>query len=504
MMQSSWEIWDWYAKDLAEKDAKIEKDKNRNKAKKSATDTNRKVVDEGKKKKKDPMYTYAMQRSLRTVERVVNQNAFDDILMYFAFWGDDSDKIKPDQGSLLPLWQFSSPVTRHRMVTDLCWNATHQDLFAVGLGSFDFRRQSTGVVAVYSLKNPSCPDYVYLTESGVMSLDFNSTQMTALLACGLYDGSICVFDLGKRDEKTMGYCKEPVVQSTISSGKHMDPVWQVRWSTETENGVCSFLSISTDGRLIQWALTSNEMQVEEIMRFKLMQEDDGVDGVEGIGQAGSSCFAFAKDSGNIFVVGTEEGDIYKCSTAYSNEYIASYEGHDMNVYTVEYNRFHEAIFLSCSADWTIKLWDDRRTTCVLSWDLNNAVSDVAWAPFSSTVFACVTADAKVHVFDIAQNKIEPLCEQKVVRKSKLTRIRFNLTEPVLLVGDDKGSVLALKLSPNLRKLTVVPEHNDKKTGEPKPPPADPDELAKWRQEVPPAPTHCLPLPPPFPQHHIVC
>ena len=62
--------------------------------------------------------------------------------------------------------------------------------------------------------------------------------------------------------------------------------------------------------------------------------------------------------------------------------------------------------MNCSADWTIKLWDDRRTACVFSWDLNNAVVDVAWAPFSSTVFACVTANATVHVFDIAQNKLE--------------------------------------------------------------------------------------------------
>jgi dynein intermediate chain 1 len=44
----------------------------------------------------------------------------------------------------------------------------------------------------------------------------------------------------------------------------------------------------------------------------------------------------------IFVVGTEEGDIYKCSTSYTTEYIASYEGHDMNVYKVEYNYFHSS------------------------------------------------------------------------------------------------------------------------------------------------------------------
>ena len=485
---------DWYTKDIDTKDREAKRQNDKNKRKAAASQPARKVVETSKAKKKDPMYTYAMQRSLRTVERVVNQNAFDDILMDFKFWEDDSDKIKPENGSLLPLWQFSSPVTRHRMVTDLCWNSEHQDLFAVGLGSFDFRRQSSGIVAVYSLKNPSCPDYVYQTESGVMSVDFNTTTLTALLACGLYDGSICVFDLGKKDEKTMGYDREPVVQSSLTTGKHMDPVWQVRWSSEDANGVVSFLSISTDGRLIEWAITTNELQVQELMKFKLMVEEDGeIDSTNEIGQAGSSCFAFSRDSSNLFVVGTEEGDIYKCSTAYTSEYLASYEGHDMNVYSVEYNYFHPSIFLSASADWTVKMWDDRRQTAVMSWDLNNAVCDVAWAPFSATVFACVTSDAKVHVFDLAQNKIEPMCEQPVVRKSKLTRVCFNPVEPVIIVGDDKGSVLALKLSPNLRKLTEVPSHRDAKSGELKPVPTDPDDAAKWKQEeLGDSPSSCRP------------
>ena len=46
-----------------------------------------------------------------------------------------------------------------------------------------------------------------------------------------------------------------------------------------------------------------------------------------------------------------------------------------------------------------------------------------------------------------------MCEQQIVRKSKLTHIAFSSFEPILLVGDEKGVVLNLKLSPNLRKLS---------------------------------------------------
>ena len=42
---------------------------------------------------------------------------------------------------------------------------------------------------------------------------------------------------------------------------------------------------------------------------------------------------------------------------------------------------------------------------------------------------------------------------KVVKKAKLTHIRFNPVEPIIIVGDDRGCVNALKLSPNLRKAS---------------------------------------------------
>ena len=41
------------------------------------------------------------------------------------------------------------------------------------------------------------------------------------------------------------------------------------------------------------------------------------------------------------------------------------------------------------------------------------------------------------VFDLAQNKAEPVSMQKIVGKAALTRLAFNLHHPILVVGDDK-------------------------------------------------------------------
>jgi dynein intermediate chain 1 len=55
-----------------------------------------------------------------------------------------------------------------------------------------------------------------------------------------------------------------------------------------------------------------------------------------------------------------------------------------------------------------------------------------------------------------------MCEQQIVRKAKLTHISFNPFEPILLVGDENGTVVSLKLSPNLRKKAGSAEEEAEK------------------------------------------
>ena len=42
--------------------------------------------------------------------------------------------------------------------------------------------------------------------------------------------------------------------------------------------------------------------------------------------------------------------------------------------------------------------------------------------------------------------------EQVVKRAKLTHVKFNKDSPMLVVGDDRGGVISLKLSPNLHKV----------------------------------------------------
>lgn len=61
------------------------------------------------------------------------------------------------------------------------------------------------------------------------------------------------------------------------------------------------------------------------------------------------------------------------------------------------------------------------------------------------------------MFDLAVNKYEAICNQPVVpkKKNKITHVHFNPIHPIIIVGDDRGHIICLKLSPNLRKMPKV-------------------------------------------------
>lgn len=430
--------------------------------------------------------------ALKIMERMVNQNDCFDIIDDFKFWEDKSDLYK-EEGTLLPLWQFFAEGTHRRTVTCIALNPRYSDFFAVGYGSYEFQKAHKGVIHCFTLKNavpnennisaPAHPEFTFRTESGVLCLAFHPAESSSLLACGLSNGVVCVYDLRIKDEKQRS---RPIYRSNIRTGVHTDPVWEIYWSgtghvgrdtaqsdhppgttttttTTTTNGnnndynndsaavELSFYSISTDGDIMQWVMYKKELTSKRVLRLHVgacTAESEAM----ALGRLSGTCMDYSPHHDKL-VVGTQEGQVQLYNFSHHVQCVERYEGHTMAVYTVRWNRFHHNIFLTCSADWTVKLWLRTSVKPLLTFDLGDSVGDVAWAPNSATVFAAVTNNGKVYVFDLDVKKTEPLCVQTVIKNAKLTHVVFSHVDPILYVGDTRGTVLTLKLSPNLRRVT---------------------------------------------------
>ena len=371
------DIFDAFVK-LYENDAakKSEEDK---KGEKAET-----TVEKKKTLQEDILHSAEMKKSLKIMERVMIQNQYFSIYSDYKYWIDDADS---SHATVLPLWRIYYGKTLKKQVTSICWNPKYRDLFAVGYGSYEFQKNlTTGAICVFTLKNPSHPEYYFETPSETMCLEFHP-QYPALLAVGLYNGTVMVYDI-----RIKGARNNPIYQSTVRTKKHTDPVWEVHWNKKEGNRELSFYSISSDGRVTRWTLMKNKLEPEDAIRLKMVAPPSQKGEVRAdldeemalSGYAGGMCFSFNKFNPHLFLVGTEEGRIHLCSVDYSGDYLRTYQGHYLAIYAVKWNTYHPDVFLSCSADWTIKLWTKNRETPIATFELQASVSDIQWAPYSST------------------------------------------------------------------------------------------------------------------------
>ena len=114
----------------------------------------------------------------------------------------------------------------------MVWNKYKPDLLAAGYGNVSFavkagrysckpphqaEGSTLGYLAIWSLHSPDWPLYWTELPAGVTSLDW-SARVPSVLAVGLYDGSVRVYDVKSKS-------KEPMLVANHDNGQHTDPVW---------------------------------------------------------------------------------------------------------------------------------------------------------------------------------------------------------------------------------------------------------------------------------------
>jgi len=444
---NAWEIYDAYKAGPMDEDEEDEEEEI-----KPEEEEEEEEEEGGDKEEKDEGFQVPsdilakVSTAVKIVERMVIQNTTDEVSLDFKYFEDEADECKDaGDGTLLPLWKFSYEKAKKLAITGMTWNPKYPDLFAVTYGGYKASKLKKGLLCLFSIKNPSFPDYVYHLEKSAMCVDINP-QEPNLIAVGFQDGSVGVFNVGLKTTK-------PTYYSQAVLKKHFDPVWQVKWQEVDLDGMKNFISVSTDGRINCWTLQRSEMLKQTVIKLYCGKNAvENFDGTHLFNYACCTCFAFHPSDQDLYLVGTESGDVFFCSKGYSEDVRKTTLHHHMSVNAIQWSPFHPDLYMTGSSDWSVKIWDRSRTDPIFAFELPGAVADVCWAPYSGTTFGAITEEGKAFIFDLNVNKFEPICHQAVAqKKNKLTHFQFNQVFPIILCGDDKGNLVSLKLSPNLRK-----------------------------------------------------
>ncbi|XP_058159362.1 dynein axonemal intermediate chain 4 isoform X4 [Dasypus novemcinctus] len=347
------------------------------------------------------------------------------------------------------LWSFTCDLTKGLNVSSLTWNKTNPDLLAVGYGHFGFKEQKRGLACCWSLKNPTWPERIYQSVHGVTAVDF-SIGAPNLLAVGYHNGTIAVYNVQSNSNI-------PVLDSSESPQKHLGPVWQLQW-IEQDRGTTGddkreiLVSISADGRISKWVIRKG-LDCHDLMRLRRTAASSNRKGGEKekkgealiSRQAPGMCFAFHPKDTNIYLAGTEEGHIHKCSCSYNEQYLDTYRGHKGPVYKIAWNPFHHDVFLSCSADWGVIIWQQDSLKPFLSfYPTTYVVYDVAWSPKSSYIFAAAN-ESRVEIWDLHISTLDPLIVNVANPGIKFTTVLFAKQADCLLVGDSDGQVAVYEM-----------------------------------------------------------
>eukprot|EP00658_Telonema_sp_P-2_P028807 TRINITY_DN22003_c0_g1_i5.p1 TRINITY_DN22003_c0_g1~~TRINITY_DN22003_c0_g1_i5.p1 ORF type:complete len:368 (+),score=73.26 TRINITY_DN22003_c0_g1_i5:254-1357(+) len=339
----------------------------------------------------------------------------------------------------------------------MSWNPTNPDLLAVGYGDHGLRgstKQGGGIIACWSAKNPIAPERVITLPpgAGVSSMGF-STVHPSLLAVGCTDGTLALYDVRRHSDS-------PVMKTSVGTGQHTGTVWEVRWNHRGKDRGENLISASADGHIMEWSIRKGIERTADLMKLKRVpnraQEGGNLAGNNRPGQlpkeallsrqSGGMSFDISPHDNIVYVVGTEDGTIHKCSRSQNENYLMDYAPHAEPVYRLRWSPFSNQHFLTCSADWTSRLYNVDVSDPLLKLDssLQDAVHDISWSPAVSTLFASATAQGWVQLWDIGDPLLPKASFQ--IPDVSLNCLLFAPQEsPVIAVGDTNGDVTVMKL-----------------------------------------------------------
>ncbi|KAJ3416873.1 WD repeat-containing protein 34 [Chytridiales sp. JEL 0842] len=277
-------------------------------------------------------------------------------------------------------------------------------------------------------------------------------------------GEVTIWSLNEPDN--------PVVASSkINELTHQEPVAKVVWIPGSRFGQYDLMSVGNDGRVIIWNVDNKLNKPKAGAQLSNANVPRHLRPPESRSFAldialGGTCISISNENKNEYMVGTESGLVFKCNTAsvtpldaykkgdrevrYANPINAGYATHIGPVNAVSCSPFHRNLFLTCGSDGTAKLVNKLQSKNLLVWEPSSReLHSIQWSPFKPTVFAMVSADGSLYVYDLASHRSIPVLTLAASDKTGVATysVAFNPRRPALLAtGDAGGYVRVWRLS----------------------------------------------------------
>ncbi|KDQ61593.1 hypothetical protein JAAARDRAFT_171900 [Jaapia argillacea MUCL 33604] len=374
-----------------------------------------------------PEFLDFVEQSSKIVQRALNDN-YDYIRDYTI--GADTGADDSEGKRVKRVCAFSDErYTKNRSITDIDWSPKYPELSCASYNKNPAAlNEPDGIVAVWNLHLLERPEFVFHSQSDVLSVTFSPFHSNLVFG-GTYSGQILLWDTRSKHL--------PVLKTPLSAAGHTHPVYAMQM-VGTQNAH-NLITSSTDGLVCSWLV---DMLAQPQETLELVHA-----GHSKTGEVAITTLHFPDNETTTFWVGTEEGNVYQANRydragakAGLNQYDI-YRGHSGPVMGVHFHPLvgpvdFSDLFLSCSVDWTVKLWRAKSlakpsTTVhavspIYSFDeADDYVYDVKWHPAHPAVFGTVDGSGKFLLWNLNSDTEVPVVATHVGSDRAINKLQWD-------------------------------------------------------------------------------
>eukprot|EP01004_Peranema_trichophorum_P003982 NODE_2936_length_1456_cov_119.470368_g2543_i0.p1 GENE.NODE_2936_length_1456_cov_119.470368_g2543_i0~~NODE_2936_length_1456_cov_119.470368_g2543_i0.p1 ORF type:complete len:442 (-),score=76.98 NODE_2936_length_1456_cov_119.470368_g2543_i0:129-1289(-) len=331
---------------------------------------------------------------------------------------------------------FDEKWSKNKAVTSLSFNSKAPEFFLAsyyGRNDTTTSKYSGSCVLVWSLHLPKRAAFVYQCQGEIAKAQYCKYRPNTIIGT-TYSGQVVLWDTRSGSD--------PVMRSPLSSESHTHPVFgaSVVGSSTSHN----LVTLSTDGRFCVWNL-ENISQPQECIDLCLLVDV----GESRVKKDIAGCtLSFPEQETNKFFVGSEDGGLYAGSRHGSGSHVTEkYEGH---VGPITATHCHPSIggshdfsdlIISSSMDWTCKLWSQRHSKCLYSFDeYQEYVYDVNWSPIHPSLFASVDGKGELQLWQLSHSMETPVSKLDVTGGIAANKCGWTSDGRNIVVGDIRGNL----------------------------------------------------------------